>query len=283
MLVSTNQLLTQAQQGGYAVGAFNVYNLEAVQAVVKAAELTESPAMLQLHPAALKQGGVPLITLCLTAAKAASVPISVHLDHSDSVDDIQMALDCNILSIMADGSHLSYEANVAFTQLIATLTHQRGGVVEAELGRLSGTEDDLTVSDNEARLTDPDQAAEFVQKTGADALAICIGNVHGRYQGTPHLDFERLMKIQAEVSVPLVLHGASGLPKPMIQRAIALGITKFNVNTDLRQRYLTTLQASFNQADQPELLALMQATTSAMTEVVIAKLHLFGSAGQAKL
>ena len=139
--------------------------------------------------------------------------MAVHLDHSTSADDIRAALAAGITSIMADGSHLPYADNIAFTREMAALAKARGGAVEAELGRISGTEDGLTVAEFEARFTDPDQAADFVAQTGIQALAVCIGNVHGRYPGQPRLDFERLAAIREAVSTPLVLHGASGLPE----------------------------------------------------------------------
>lgn len=282
MLTSTTALLQAARAGGYAVGASNVYNLEGACAVVAAAEAARSPAMLQIHPSALKHGGQPLIALCLAAARQATFPMAVHLDHSTAADDdIGQALAAGITSIMADGSHLPYSENVAFTREMVAVAHAQGAAVEAELGRLSGTEDDLTVPEYEARLTDPTQAADFVAQTGIDALAVCIGNVHGRYRGEPHLDFARLAAIQTAVPVPLVLHGASGLPEPLVRRAIELGVCKFNVNTEVRQAYVSALEAFLASSSSSDLLALMRNTTAAMQDVVAAKLQLFGSAGRA--
>ena len=281
MLTSTTALLDSAREGRYAVGAFNVYNLEGVRAVVAAAEAEKSPAMLQLHPAALRHGGKPLVALCLASAREASVPMAVHLDHSDSLDDIRAALDSGLTSVMADGSGLSYFENVAFTREAVELAHGRGAVTEGELGRLTGTEDDLTVPENLAKLTDPDQAAGFVAETGVDALAVCIGNVHGRYRGEPRLDFQRLAAIRDSVSVPLVLHGASGLPEAMVRRAIELGVCKLNVNTEVREAYLAALKTRLNQPESADLLALMRGAVDAMQQVVSAKLRLFGSTGKA--
>jgi tagatose 1,6-diphosphate aldolase GatY/KbaY len=275
MLASTTTLLRAAEDGDYALGAFNVYNLEGVRAVVGAAEAERSPAMLQIHPGALTHGGTLLIALCLAAAREASVPVAVHLDHSSSPDAIRAALACGVSSIMADGSHLAYPANVAFTCEMAALAHARGATVEAELGRLSGTEDGLTVAEYQAKLTDPDQAADFVAQTGVDALAVCIGNVHGRYPGEPRLDFERLAAIRRAVAAPLVLHGASGLPESLIDRAITLGVRKFNVNTEVREAYLDALRAALQApADLPDLIG---GAVAAMQAVVVAKLRLFGS------
>jgi tagatose 1,6-diphosphate aldolase GatY/KbaY len=281
MLTLTGSMLRSATEGGYAVGAFNVYNLEGVRAVVAAAETRRSPVMLQLLPAALVHGGSPLIALCLAAARESSVPVAVHLDHSTAGDDIRNCLEAGLISVMADGSSLPDAENMRFTGEMAGLVHERGGTVEAELGRLSGREDDLTVPENLAKLTDPDQAAEFVEQTRADALAVCIGNVHGHYRGEPHLDFERLSAIRTAVTVPLVLHGASGLPADMVRRAIDLGVCKLNVNTEVREAYLGALTRQLQTPKPPDLVALMQDAVEAMQEVVSAKIELFGSTGKA--
>src|SRR5215212_5333066 len=179
MLIPTLDLLRAAGAGGYAIGGFNVYNLEGARAVVGAAEAERSPAMLQIHPSALAHGGSPLIALCMEAARAAEVPLAVHLDHSVSPDAIRAALDAGDASVMADGSHLPYEENLAFTTAMTELAHARGAGVEAELGRLAGSEDGLTVPEYEAKLTDPDQAVDFAARSGVATLAVCIGNVHG--------------------------------------------------------------------------------------------------------
>ena len=151
--------------------------------------------------------------------------------------------------------------------------------MEGELGRLAGTEDDLTVPGNQAKLTDPDRAAGFVLETGVDSLAICIGNAHGRYRSEPRLDLERLIAIREAVSVPLVLHGASGLPDSTVRRTIELGVCKFNVNTEVREAYLSALKQSLSLSDSPDLLDVMQGGVKAMQEVISPKLRLFGSAG----
>ena len=280
MLTSTTELLQAATAGGYAIGAFNVYNLEGVQAVVRAAEAQRSPVMLQLHPGALLHGGQALIALCLTAAQVATVPVTVHLDHSTSSEAIQWALEAGVTSVMVDGSHLSYQENVAFTQTMVRLAHRhQQATVEAELGRLTGTEDGLTVPEYAALFTDPAQAADFIEQTGVDALAVCIGNVHGRYRQAPRLDFDRLAALQRLVPVPLVLHGASGLPATMVRQAIALGVRKFNVNTEVREAYVEALRGCLQDAESPDLLDLMRRAEAAMQAVVAAKLQLFGSVG----
>ncbi len=281
MITTTQALLRLAQAGGYAIGAFNVYNLEGVKAVIGAAESECSPVMLQIHPGALKYGGPPLVALCLSAAERARVPVAVHLDHSSSPKAISEALDAGLPSVMADGSHLSYAENVSFTREMAELAHARGAAVEAELGRISGTEDGLTVAEFEARFTDPRQAADFVAQTGVDALAVCIGNVHGKYHREPDLDFPRLAAVRAAVDVPLVLHGASGLPEHMVRESIALGITKINVNTELRDAFIGALRDRLAQAGSPDLVELLDGGVAAMQAVVAEKLRQFGSSGRA--
>ncbi len=281
MLTSTLDLLHDAQKNNYALGAFNVYNLEGALAVVNAAQAAHSPAILQMHPSAFEYGGAALVALSLQAARDASVPVAVHLDHSTSADAIRFALNAGMNSIMADGSHLAYAANVQFTRAMVELTHARLGFVEAELGRLAGTEDGLTIAEYEAKLTDPGQAHEFVAQTGIDALAVCIGNMHGKYHGEPKLDFARLAAIRDAVSVPLVLHGASGLPREMVRRSVELGVRKFNVNTEVRGAYIESLKTKLQLPKTPDLMDLMHEAIQAMQIVVAEKLELFGSVGKA--
>lgn len=283
MLAGLLTLLESARASQYAIGGFNVYNLEGVTAVIEAAELESSPVILQLHPASLKVGGIALISACTAAAVAATIPVCVHLDHASSETTIRTALQAGATSIMADGSGLPYEHNVKYTKAMTSLVHDRGASVEAELGRISGSEDGISISDLKGRMTDPIQAVRFVRDTGIDALAVCIGNVHGRYPCEPRLDFARLEALRDSISVPLVLHGASGLPEFMIRRSIKLGIAKFNVNTEVREAYLARLRHEVSNGAHPELLWLISATTSAMRDVVRDKIRLFGSSGQRNL
>ncbi|KAK9277890.1 hypothetical protein L1049_027447 [Liquidambar formosana] len=277
---STKELLINAEKGGYAVGAFNVYNLEGVEAVVAAAEEEQSPAILQIHPSALKQGGIPLVACCIAAAEQASVPITVHFDHGSSKQELVQVLELGFDSVMVDGSHLPFKENISYTQYISFLAHSKDMLVEAELGRLSGTEDDLTVEDYEARLTDVNQAQEFIDKTGIDALAVCIGNVHGKYPASgPNLRLDLLKDLHAlslKKGVFLVLHGASGLPEELIKGCIEHGVRKFNVNTEVRKAYMESLSSP-----KKDLVHVMASAIEAMKAVVAEKMHLFGSAGKA--
>ncbi|PIN24299.1 putative dehydrogenase [Handroanthus impetiginosus] len=278
--LSTKELLLNAENGGYAVGAFNVYNLEGVEAVVAAAEEQRSPSILQIHPSALKQGGIPLVACCVSAAEQASVPITVHFDHGSSKQELLEVLELGFDSIMVDGSHLPFKENIAYTKYISVLAHSQNLMVEAELGRLSGTEDDLTVEDYEARLTDINQADEFIDSTGIDALAVCVGNVHGKYPASgPNLRLDLLKDLydlSSKKGVNLVLHGASGLPKDIIAECIKRGVRKFNVNTEVRKAYMDSLTNA-----QKDLVHVMASAKEAMKAVIAEKMQLFGSAGKA--
>ncbi|ONK66190.1 uncharacterized protein A4U43_C06F5120 [Asparagus officinalis] len=277
---SIKELLLNAEKGGYAVGAFNVYNLEGVEAVVAAAEAEKSPAILQVHPGALKQGGFPLVACCISAAEHARVPVGVHFDHGTSKSELLEALELGFDSVMVDGSHLPLKENISYTKYISVLAHSKKMLVEAELGRLSGTEDDLTVEDYESRLTVVAQAQEFIDETGIDALAVCIGNVHGKYPASgPNLRLDLLKDLREltqNKGVSLVLHGASGLPSELVKECIRLGVRKFNVNTEVRNAYLESLK-------QPgkDLVHVMAAAKEAMKAVVVEKMQLFGSVGKA--
>ena len=195
---------------------------------------------------------------------------------------IDFVMKSGLNSIMADGSALDYHENIAFTRRIVEKNVLVDGTVEAELGKLSGEEDGLTVAEWESKMTDPEQAADFAEKTGVSALAVCIGNVHGKYHKPPQLDFSRLAAIAKRVSVPLVLHGTSGLPDEMIHQAIELGVCKFNVNTEVRTMYISTLAKSFATSSKVELVRLMNDSIEAMKGVVQSKINLFCSADKAK-
>ena len=283
MLISTLELLRAADRRNYAVGAFNVYNLEGVLAVVAAASDNHSPAILQVHPGAMNHSGHILAALCLNAAQDAAVPISLQFDHGTSSVQIQWALKQGFSSVMFDGSELPYSLNLQRTVDLARLAHSHGVAIEAELGRVSGAEDSVNVPEYREKLTDPVQAIEFVERTGVDALAVCIGNVHGPYLRESELNFDRLKKIRDSVRVPLVLHGASGLQETMVHRSIELGVRKFNVNTEVREAYIDILRTRLatSSTKRPDVVELMREAVMAMQAVVSSKLRLFGSVGVA--
>lgn len=282
MLIDTGELLNHARQNKYAIGGFNIYNLEGALAVISAAEELNSPVILQILPSALDIGGSGLIAMCRMLATQSKVPVAVHLDHCSSAERIDMAMTAGLTSVMADGSALDYPENILFTRTVVKKSVLVNGTVEAELGRLSGEEDGMSVADREAQLTDPDQAADFVDRTGISALAVCIGNVHGKYHRPPKLDFSLLAAIAKQVSIPLVLHGTSGLPDAMIAEAITHGVCKFNVNTEIRNAYINALAKSFAADSKVELVSLMQESIQAMKGPVQAKIRLFCSDNKAK-
>jgi tagatose 1,6-diphosphate aldolase GatY/KbaY len=232
--------LKEAQQKGYALAAFNVYNLEGAKAVVDKAEALGSPAILQVHPSSLNFGGRALIDMLISFRTYSKVPIFVHLDHSTDEKDVELALRCGVDSIMVDGSAMPLDENISWTKKMTELAHAQGVIVEAELGRLAGKEDGLEISEKESKMTNPNEAKVFVKETNVDMLAVTIGNVHGKYSRPPSLDFDRLSAIKNNVPInlPLVLHGASGLPSNLISQSIRQGVCKFNVNTDIRDAFM---------------------------------------------
>ncbi len=281
MLTPLSRILATAREKGYAVGAFNVYNLEGATAVIRAACDAKSPVILQVLPSALALGGYPLIALCRAAGQQAKVPVAVHLDHCPDEQVIAESLEAGITSVMADGSRLAFQENLAFTRKMANKAKGFNAEVEAELGCLTGSEDGQTVAAYEEQLTQPDQAALFARESCAAALAVCIGNRHGKYARPPELDFDRLSAIAKKVSIPLVLHGTSGLPDDLVARAIKSGVCKFNVNTEIRTAYINQMKKTLATA-KPELTDIMHQGIQTMQEKVGSQIHRFGSANTAK-
>src|SRR4030042_3971219 len=261
-LKTNKELLKRARAEGYAVGAFNTNNLEILQAIVSAGEAEKSPAIIAVSEGAIQYAGLSfLISMVQTASNQFSIPLSIHLDHGRDLEIIQSCIESGFTSVMIDGSHLPFEENMAITKRVVEMAKKKNVSVEGELGRLKGIEDHVSVSEREAFLTDPQAAEEFVEKTRVDALAIAIGTSHGAYKfkGEVKLDFERLQEVFKRVDIPLVLHGASGVPPAVlekaeqfgaklpgakgvpddaIQKAVSLGIAKINIDTDLRLSFL---------------------------------------------
>ena len=234
--VTSEKMLLDAQKGGYAVGAFNVENMEMVMAVIAAAEELRAPLMLQTTPSTVKYAGLDLyLANVKTAAERASVPVCMHLDHGDSFELAMRALRVGYSSIMIDGSHSVFEENIAVTKAVADACRPSGSPVEAELGKVGGKEDDL--DGGNGGYTDPQEAKEFAERTGIGSLAVAIGTAHGVYKGEPKLDLDRLAEIRKVVSIPLVLHGASGLSEEAVAESIKRGICKVNFATELRIAY----------------------------------------------
>lgn len=236
-LVTTKEMFQKAQAGHYAVGAFNVENLEMVMAVIRAAEELNAPVIMQSTPSTVKYAGLDYyLAMAKAAAERASVPVAMHLDHGNTFELAMQALRTGYTSIMIDGSHGSFEENIALTRRVAEACLPSNISVEAELGKVGGKEDDLE-AENDSPYTDPQQAKEFVERTNVCSLAVAIGTAHGLYHGTPKLDLERLSAIHEVVSIPLVLHGASGVPDDAVRESIKRGICKVNFATELRIAY----------------------------------------------
>jgi fructose-bisphosphate aldolase class II len=276
-------LLEQARKGGYAVGAFNTNNLEIVQGIVEAAEEMESPVILQASQGAIKYAGLDYIVAIVKAAsERVKVPIALHLDHGTSFEQAVQCIRAGFSAVMFDGSKHPFEENIAKTLEVVKVAKTVGVTVEGELGRIGGTEDDIKVTDREALMTVPEEAQEFVTRTGVDALAVAIGTAHGPYKGEPRLDFDRLQKIRDLVDIPLVLHGASGVPEEAIQRAISIGISKINIDTDLRQAFTAAVvKVLTDKPDEFDPRKLLGPAREALKQVVKEKITLFGSAGRA--
>jgi len=269
MLATGTDLLAR---NGAAVAAITTYTLESTRAIVLAAERLGRPVILQAGASSFGAvGREPLAAAALASARGASVPVGVHLDHCRSVEEIEACIALGYSSVMIDGSHEDFEANVAVTRRVVELAHAAGVWVEAELGALAGDEDVSSDTDHEdGAMTDPVQAAEFVERTGVDALAIAIGNVHGFTPKPVRLDLGHLAKIAAATPVPLVLHGASGLPDEDLLGAVEQGVVKVNVNAELRRAHIGALRADVGD----DVRALQQLAIEAMTAVAAEKIEL---------
>ena len=242
MYVTTREMLLAAQAGKYAIGAFNCENMEMAMAIVAAAEAQRAPVMLQTTPSTVSYAGLDMFYANVRAlAERASVPVALHLDHGSSYELAIAAMEAGYSSVMIDGSHESFEDNIAVSRRVVEVASAKDIPVEAELGKVGGKEDDLDGGSGNG-YTDPTDAVEFVKATGVSSLAVAIGTAHGVYVGTPVLDVARLAEIRkaleaAGVSIPLVLHGASGLTDESVRECIAEGICKVNFATELRQAY----------------------------------------------
>ncbi len=283
MLVTTKDMLLDAQKNHYAVGAFNIENLEFVMAVLAAAEETKSPVIMQTTPGTVKFAGLDYFYgMVKAAAERASVPVALHLDHGDGYDRCMQALRTGYTSVMIDGSHESFEDNIALTASVAHAGAAMGVPVEAELGKVGGKEDDGPAVEGENPYTDPDEAREFVERTGCTSLAIGVGTAHGVYTETPHIEQDVVRAIRAAVDVPLVLHGTSGVPDEQVAEAVKNGICKVNYATELRQAYTRGYQGFM--AENPDAFDPKKPGRAGMAEITkIVKIRMenLGSIGRA--
>jgi fructose-bisphosphate aldolase, class II len=283
MLVTGKEILEKAKQGGYAVGAFNVNNMEIVQAIIEAAEEEKAPAILQASQGGLKYAGVEFIAaLGILAAQRAKVPVALHLDHGTDFDQVMLCIRHGFTSVMIDGSKYSLEDNIAITKKVIEVAHAVGVSVEAELGKIGGVEDHVKVDEKDATFTDPQEAKTFVEQTGVDSLAIAIGTAHGQYKGEPKLDFDRLKDIKALIDTPVVLHGASGVPDDAIRKAVELGVCKINIDTDIRLAFARGVRdVVVNKPQEYDPRKLLGKAKEEMKQIIKEKIRLFGSAGRA--
>ncbi|MDU7439400.1 MAG: tagatose bisphosphate family class II aldolase [Clostridium sp.] len=249
MILSTREMLLKAQKEGYAVPAFNIHNLETLQVVAETAMEMRSPVIIAGTPSTIEDYAGPdyIKAMAEVASNKYNIPIAIHLDHFENVEAIKKDIDIGFRSCMIDASKYEFEKNIEIVKDVVEYAHKFDAVVEAELGKLGGREDDIEVDAKDAMYTNPDDALEFVNRTGVDSLAIAIGTAHGLYKGEPKLDFERLKEIREKVNVPLVLHGASDVPDELVEKAISLGICKVNIATDLKVPFSDAVKEYFKE------------------------------------
>ncbi len=282
MLVTAKEMLQEARKGKYAIGAFNVENMEMVMAVLAAAEAKNSPVIMQTTPGTIKYAGVDYYYANVAAAAARTkIPVVMHLDHGDSFDRAMAAYRAGYTSIMIDGSKLPFEENIELTKRVVDACHPGGVYVEGELGKVGGKEDDLE-GDDDNPYTNPDEAKIFVEKTGVDYLAIGVGTAHGVYKGIPKVNTDLIATIHDMVDIPLVLHGTSGVPDEQVITAVKNGICKVNYATDLRIAFTNGAKAYM--AERPEAFDPKKYCKQGMEEVqkyVEQKIEVCGSVGKA--
>jgi tagatose 1,6-diphosphate aldolase GatY/KbaY len=282
-IVSTRQLLLDGQKNKYAVPAFNIHNLETVQVVIEAANEMKSPVILAATPGTIKFAGKDYLqSIVDIGAKNSIVPIAFHLDHHEEFDKIKDSIDLGCKSVMIDASAHTFEENIRRVKEVVDYAHRFDVTVEAELGKLVGQEDDLVVDEKDSQFTDPRMAKEFVERTGIDSLAVAIGTAHGLYKSEPKLDYNRLKEIRGLVDIPLVLHGASGVPEESVRKSIELGICKVNIATELKIPFSDAIKEYFSEnphANDPR--KYLVPAKEAMKKVVINKILMCQSSNRA--
>lgn len=285
-LTSFKNLLHHALQEHYAVGAYTTFNMEYTRGLVETAQENQSPMIIMFGTVETDYAGMErLCSIILREINLSKIPIGLHFDHGNSYEIVIKAITSGFNSVMFDGSHLPYEENVEITREIVRVAHAVDVAVEAELGLVGGTEGESGTEEantESAALTDPDQAWDFVKKTGVDALAVAIGTAHGLYRKKPTIDIDRLIAIRKKVSVPLVLHGGSDTPEDKLLSSIDHGIAKININSDLKAAFTRSLRSSLSNA--PDDIAFekhLAHATIAMKKTLKQKMELFRSSGKA--
>ena len=245
-LVNPMEFIKCAEKNNVAIASFNIHNLETIQAVIEGAYEENCPVIIQTTPGTLKHAGIPYIgAMVKAAADLYDIPAALHVDHCSSFETIMQCIRYGYTSVMIDTAHLPYNENVEMVKKVVDAARAVGVAVEGELGKIGGVEDDLKVEDKEACFTIPAEAKDFAEQTGIDMLAIAIGTAHGEYKGEPKLDFERLSEIRKVVDLPLILHGASGVPDYQIKEAIKRGISKINIATELKIPMARAIKETF--------------------------------------
>ncbi len=282
-LVSMNAFLPQAKSEGFAVGQFNMNNLEFVQAIIEAGKEEQSPLIFGASEGAIRYMGLSnVVALAKVAAEESGLPVALHLDHGSSFEMVMKCIQAGFSSVMFDGSHYPFEENIRLTKKVVEAAHAVGVSVEGELGTIGGVEDDLEVADEDAMIADPDEAIRFWEETQVDALAIAVGTAHGMYQGEPQIRYDVIEKVSKQVDAPIVLHGGSGVPDESIKKAISLGVGKINVNTENQVASSKVIRQLLS--EQPDLIdprKYLGPAREAIKEVVKAKMRLFGSSNKA--
>lgn len=254
-IVSNKELLLDAKKNQYAVPAFNVHNLETIQAVIEGAWEMKSPVIIATTPGTVNYAGLEYLVAILKAgAKKYKIPIALHLDHCTDIDFLKNCIKGGYKSVMIDSSMEDFDTNINNTKIVVDFAHKLGVSVESELGHIWGQEEEIVINKRDALLTDPIMALEFVKKTGVDSLAVAIGTAHGVYKLEPKLDFNRLIKMNKIIDVPLVLHGASGISEENIKKAIQYGICKVNIATEIKIQFAEAIKKYFKEnpnADDP--------------------------------
>lgn len=283
--VSGKELIENAWRNKYAVGAFSIHDAEGIQAILWAAEEEKSPVMLMIGQKVIQTMGLYEMRKMVDCfMKDITVPVSIHLDHSRSYDQVAKAIQLEFQSVMFDGSGFPFEENTATTRKLAEFAHSLGMGAEGEIGKIGGTEDDISVADEDAMITTCDEAVQFVEKTGVDYLAVSIGTAHGVYKRPPKLHFQRLSDISKAVQRPIVLHGGSGVPDDQVKKAISLGVAKVNVDTELRQAFTKgVLEVLTKNPEEYQLAVSLGNGRKVMQEKVIEKMRIFGCSNKAPL
>ncbi|WP_438434024.1 class II fructose-1,6-bisphosphate aldolase [Gorillibacterium sp. sgz500922] len=282
-LVSMNEFLPQAKAGKYAVGQFNMNNLEFAQAITQAGMELNSPFIFGVSEGALKYMGIEFtVALAEAAAKQSGLPIALHLDHGSSFEVAMKCIRAGFSSVMFDGSHHSFEDNIRLTKEIVKAAHAMGVSVEGELGTIGGTEDDISVDAEKANLAKPEEAIRFYEETGVDALAIAVGTAHGVYVGEPKIHFDIIEEVAKAIPAAIVLHGGSGVPDEMLRQAIKSGAAKINVNTENQVAGTAAIREVLNKDQKVyDPRKYLTPARNAMVEVVKSKMTQFGSVGKA--